>query len=145
MTVTFFHVDPPPGGSTYSTPQELREALDVDETVLPDNQAEDILEDASVLIDGMLGARAVNPDTGRKVTETDVHSWQWDRLIRAVIKLACRLYEQPDLTSRQEFRKVSGPDFTTEGPIRTGRDVYGDDVIDLIHGSQLQVLSGRMV
>lgn len=127
----------------YATPTELRSALGVNSTVLPDEKAEALLETGSDQIDRMLGARAINADTGRKVTESQVLAWQWSRIKRATIQIASTLYAKPDILTEQQFDRIKGPDFETQGPIRKGSAIFGDDVIDLVSGSCLGVYSGR--
>mgnify|MGYP000113614146 CR=1 FL=1 len=141
--VEWFEVDPPPAGTTYATATDLRAALGLDAAELPDSVAEDLLEDASGRIDSMLGVRAVNPDNGRKVTESEVMPWQWDRIVRATIKVASILHSNPSILTEQTFTTIKGPDFETTGPTRTGYSLFGDDVADLVNGSGLGVFSGR--
>lgn len=110
---------------------------------LPDPKAEALLEAASDQVDGMLGARAINADTGRRVTESQVYPWQYARIKSATIKIASTLFSNPEILTEQQFDRVKGPDFETQGPIRKGASIFGDEVIHLVAGSCLAVLSGR--
>jgi hypothetical protein len=138
-----FELDPPPSGGTYATAEELRDALGVDDETLTDDRAEDLLEDASNEIDRLLYARPIDPDTGRKVKEGTVQGWQWDRIVRATVKVAAQLYENPGMLTEQQFDRVKGPDFETQGPLRKGVSIFGDDVLHLVSGSGLAIISGR--
>lgn len=144
MTPTFYTVDPPAGGIAYASPDDLRDALGVDDTALPDSAAEDILEDASDWVDSRLGARPVDPVTGRKVTEVEVQPWQWAKVVRATVKVAGKLYREPDTFTRPVYDSVSGPDFSMSGrstPLAAA--MFGSDVVQLIDQSRLAVTSGR--
>lgn len=127
----------------YATPTELRDSLGVSSGDLPDEKAEALLEAASDQIDGMLGARQINAETGRRVTESQVYTWQYAKIKRAAIKIASALYSSPELLIEQQFDRVKGPDFETQGPLRRGSAIFGDEVIQLVAGSCLAVLSGR--
>ena len=110
---------------------------------LPDPKAEALLEAASDQIDRMLGARAINADTGRRVTESQVYPWQYAKIKSATIKIASTLYSNPEILTEQQFDRVKGPDFETQGPLRRGSAIFGDEVIHLVAGSCLGVFSGR--
>jgi hypothetical protein len=125
----------------YTTIAALRTELDVDSTVLPDDRALSLIEDAEDAIDSLLGGATSDPDpSGRKVDAADVDDWQFAKLGRATLKLAAAGYRQPDLLAGRQWQSVSGPDFSFSGPI--GTQVSGQ-VLTLLNDSGLRRLSGR--
>jgi hypothetical protein len=128
--------------SAYVSATELRTHLNVNSTVLPDPQANELAEDASDWVDAELGARTIDPVTGRKVIEDEVEAWQWAKLKRATLKVSAKLYSDPNLLTPQRFDTVKGPDFETTGP-RGGSGLFGSEVSALLTDSYLPVLSGR--
>lgn len=127
---------PSPAGA-YTTVGALRSELGLDDTQLSDAQATKLCEDASDLIDELLGARPVDETTGRKVVESDEEAWRWIKLTRAALKLAVRLHSQPKLTEML-WRKVRGPDFWFEDP--SGSE-FGQDVEALLNQSGFRRLT----
>lgn len=124
----------------YLTATELRTYLGVDNTVLPDTQADELIEDASDWIDAELGARTIDPTTGRKVIEAEVEAWQWTKLVRATLKVAGRIYYEPTILQSQQWSTIKGPDFETSG--RTANaELFGRDVSALLDQSGLRVLT----
>jgi hypothetical protein len=100
----------------YATAGQLREALGgLSEELLPDAEADDLIERAEDLIDERLGNRPVDPDTGRKVVAADEDAWRVEKLAKATAEVAAVLYRDPGVESRQRQRSVSG-DVATSGP-----------------------------
>lgn len=124
----------------YCTAEEVRTELGVTAEVLPDAQALKLILDAEDHIDMLLGFRVVYPETGRKVEQADVQSWQWDKLSRATVKLAALLYTQPDAINGPRFRTMSGPDFSGSNPLGA---TIGQAIMTLLNGSGLRRLTGR--
>jgi hypothetical protein len=99
------------------------------------------------VIDRLLGAVVVDVDTGRKVVEADVESWQFAKVKRATIKQAAALYVARDgaggVPLAGVYASVSGPDFSFSGmvglPVEQGGPAAG--VLDLLDQSGLRVLT----
>jgi hypothetical protein len=130
----------------YCTTEELRAELEVGEGTVPDDTiAKRTIEDAEDLVDRMLGGWFWGPNeqTGRKVTEGDVMSWQWAKLKRATVKLSARIYRDPSLLE-QVYEATRGPDFSMQGP-KGGALVHliGVQVLALIDDSGLRRIAGR--
>lgn len=127
----------------YAEPDELRDVLGLTEDVLPDKRALRLIRDAEDTIDRLLGA-SILPDetTGRKILEADVEAWQWEKLRRATVAVAELLHSNPELARGQQWRSVSGPDFSFAGP--QGATV-GAQVIALLDDSGLRRLATRAV
>ena len=89
----------------YTTEDAVRSLLNVSSLVLSDEAAGVLIDDASDLIDEALGARPVDPDTGRKVVEADVETWQWVKLGKATAKLAAQIYRDPSVATGQRWRR----------------------------------------
>ena len=104
----------------YATAAELRSELDVDDTTLPDVQADAILLEAEDFTDSLLGGWPIDETSGRKIVEAQVDAWQWEKLQRAVLLLAVELYRTPTLLQRPRFRREKGPDFEFEDPLGGG-------------------------
>ena len=128
------------GGAFYGTVAALRTEVGVDATVLTDVAAERLLRDASDHVDYLLGARYVDPVTGRKVVLADVEVWQFTRLARATVLLAARLWAQPALLSEVQYQSVSGPDFSFTG--RQG-SVLGAQFLATLTDTGLRRLTSR--
>jgi hypothetical protein len=126
--------------STYATSTEVRAALGLDNTALPDDAAQALLADAEDWIDSQLGARETDPLTGRKVIEEEVEPWQWAKLKRATLKVAARLHAEPSILSSPQWDVVKGPDFETSG--RSG-PTLGTEIASLLADTYLTVRSGR--
>lgn len=124
----------------YATPEELRSKLGLDATVLPDDEAEGLIETACDLIDDRLGNRPVDPDTGRKVVTGDEESWRVQKLAKATVEVAKALFEDPGLESRQRARFVSG-DVSANGFYGPA---FGERVESLINSSGLRVNTARL-
>jgi hypothetical protein len=119
-----------PPGYYYGSPNDL--------TVNGD--PEELLTEASDWIDAQLGAREVDPITGRKVIEDEVEPWQWAKLVRATHKVAQRIDAEPNILQSPQWDTIKGPDFETSG--RTG-SLFGNEVSDLLIDTYLIVRSGR--
>lgn len=134
--------DPPatPVG-LYCTVEQLRDELGDVTLTVSDAQALAVIETACDLIDEELGARTPDTTTGRKVTESDVEAWQWAKLTRATIKLAAALHLKPDLAVAQQWKRVSGPDFTFEGRVGSS---FGPTVGVLLNQTGLRRLTTTM-
>ena len=126
-------------GPLYATPEALREKLGVSAEVLPDAEAEDILERACDLIDDRLGNRPVDEDTGRKVVPEEEDAWRVQKLAKATLEVAVVLYQDPGIESRQRVRSVSG-DVATSGPYGPA---YGERAESLLSASGLAVRFAR--
>ena len=109
----------------YTDADMVRSLLGVSEASLSDERAAVLIADAEDLIDEALGARPVDPDTGRKVVEADVETWQWAKLGRATAKLAAQIYSDPTVATGQRWRRQKGPDFEVEDPIGPGQGLLG--------------------
>lgn len=129
--------------ATYATAAEVKLEPEVP------NDADDALvlarlELAEDRIDGWLGPWAVledGPSAGRKIAEASVRPWQWAKLKRATVRLAARLYAQPDLLDPPAHGKVAGPDFTVEQA--TPGVAMIQDVTSPLNASGLRILSAR--
>jgi hypothetical protein len=101
----------------YVTVAELRGEPEVPDAAPPaDAELEGKIAIAEDQIDAWLGVWPVQtsgPSSGRKIVQTYVEAWQWDKLKRAARRLAARLYATPDLLQAPEWGSVSGPDFST--------------------------------
>ncbi len=104
----------------YATATELRSELDVDDTTLPDVQADAILLEAEDFTDSLLGGWPIDETSGRKIVEAQVDAWQWEKLNRATLLLAVELYGNPTLLQRPRYRREKGPDFEFEDPLGGG-------------------------
>jgi hypothetical protein len=131
----------------YCTVAELVAELEAQEASgIPDTtRAIRQIEDAEDLIDRLLGGWywGPNEETGRKVTQGDVMSYQWAKLTRATVKLAARLYQQPKLLD-QVYQAVRGPDFSFTGP-KGGAlvTIIGVQVLALLDDSGLRRVAGH--
>ena len=134
-----FNSDPiffPSETTHYTTPNELRDELDLDAVVLPDAEAAKLIQRAEDIVDEMLGARTVDPDTGRKI-EVDVHEdWQIEKLDCATVLTAAFLHKNPDWSLEQRYASVGG-DVGSGGPI--GSPIPG--VAMLLNASGLRRLT----
>lgn len=120
----------------YTDAAALRTELGVDPAVLPDAQAVATIEIAEDLIDVELGMRDIDPDTGRKVVEADVQPWQWIKLGRATVKLAARIFRDPNLAGI-EYDTMAGEVTVSH---RIGPR-FGEDVAAALSQSGLRVVS----
>ena len=126
----------------YTTADNLRTELGIDEATLGDTAATNIIMDAEDLIDHLLGFWPVDETTGRKIVEDDVETWQWDKLGRATVKLAAKLYSDSSVLEGRTWDSVSGPDFSFSGAI--GSEV-NSQVTMILDGTGLRRLMGRAV
>lgn len=126
-------------GPLYATADALRKKLDTTAEILPDDEANEILESACDLIDERLGNRPVDPDSGRKVVVADEDGWRIQKLAKATLEIAKALYEDPGVESRQRVRSVSG-DVATSGSYGPA---YGERVESLLNQSGLRVNTAR--
>lgn len=124
----------------YITAAQLRTEIGVDVDVLSDVGAVALIQDAEDIIDHLLGGWPTDPTTGRKIVQTSVIAWQWDKLQRSVTKLAAILYANPDLISGERWTSQSGPDFAMSGPIG---GVISRSVLLPLDQSNLRRLGGR--
>lgn len=121
--------------ATYATAAQLRDELGVTSTVLPDEDADRLIETAEDLIDAQLTAPrdsdgeplAINETTGRRVTQADVDAWRWTKLSQATVLVAADLYTDPGLAKGRMWQSERGPDFALSGPLGDdlGRRVAG--------------------
>lgn len=124
----------------YSTAALVRTELGYSSQQLSDAAAEKVIEEAEDAVDGLMGGWVPSAATGRKIIEADVEPWQWNKLRRATTILAAKMVLEPDLLEGQQWRSVSGPDFSFSGPL-TGR--FPSRVIDLLSDSSLRKLTGQ--
>ena len=142
LTVTYSGspVEPVISNNYYSAPSLVRAELDYTEQQLSDAAAEKIITEAEDAVDALLGGWVPDSSTGRKISEGDVMAWQWGKLVRATTILAAKLVLEPDLLEGQQWRSVSGPDFSFSGPL-SGR--FPTRVIDLLNDSGLRKMIGQ--
>lgn len=124
------------GPTYYASVQDVRDELGDDGDSLDDAEVVRLIIDAEDLVDEYLGARCVDPTTGRKVVRADVEEWQWTKLNRATTKLAALLHTDPDLTGVL-YSEVSGPEFSVKG--REGSR-FGSSIDALLNQSGLRGL-----
>ena len=124
----------------YATATELRSQLDVDDTTLPDVQADALILEAEDFTDALLGGWPPDETTGRKIVEAQVDAWQWEKLNRAVLLLAVELYSTPTLLQRPRYRREKGPDFEFEDPLGGG---VLSRYMAVLNDSGLRMLGGR--
>lgn len=101
----------------YTTATAVRTELNVNSTTLPDADAISLIQTAEDLVDELIGARAIDTISGRKVAQADVESWQWTKLGRATTLMAAAIYDDPSLKRGREWYTVSGPDFRVSRPL----------------------------
>lgn len=123
----------------YATAEQLRVevGLAADDTgSLSDADAARLIENAEDRIDSILpqrawarpGARilpqppATDPleTLGRKVDPAQLDGWQADKLARATCKAAALERADPKAYAGQQWKSVSGPDFSYSGPTTKG-------------------------
>lgn len=124
----------------YSTAALVRTELGYTSQQLTDAAAEKAIEEAEDTVDALLGGWVPDSATGRKILEGDVDPWQWIKLRRATTILAAKIVLDPDLIGGQQWRSVSGPDFSFSGPL-SGR--IPGRVSDLLSDSGLRKMVGR--
>lgn len=122
----------------YASPDQLRTALEMDATVLPDAQANRHIIQAEILIDSMLGAREVDYETGRKVSPEEVDDPTWEKLEMATIELASFLHENPGW-ARERRHGSTGGDISLGQPFGSPFPI----VTALLDASGLRRLHGR--
>lgn len=126
--------------TVYATATELREALGVTLTELPDTRADAVILEAEDFTDSLLGGWPPDEASGRKIVEDQVEAWQWSKLNRAVLLLAVELYGTPTLLQRQRYRREKGPDFEFEDPLGGGTL---SRFMAVLNDSGLRMLGGR--
>lgn len=129
-------------GAYYTTADRLRTEAGVNDTTLTDDAAVPFLADASDIIDDLLGGYFPDQTTGRKIAEADVDAWRWDTIVRAATKVAAQLYTSPDTFNAQQWKSVSGPDFSFSGPLTSPTPRI---VLMLLNRSGLRRMTGRNV
>lgn len=133
---------PPDPGPGYATPAELRAEPEVPDTAT-DAELAPVIALAEDRIEDWLGARPRDPETGRLVVEADVEAWQWTKLRRATVRLAARLFENPDALTPSRYESVSGPDFSKSGPTSPVAQIA--DVRIPLNASGLRIMGARAV
>lgn len=128
--------------TVYATASELRTALAVNISALPDAAAETLILEAEDFTDSLLGGWPIEETTGRKIDESDVEAWQWSKLKRAVLLLAGELYATPTLLQRPRYRREKGPDFEFEDPLGGG---ILTRYMAVLNDSGLRRLGGRAI
>jgi hypothetical protein len=127
-------------GALYATAGELRNALNLTSDVLSNAEANSILASACDLIDERLGARCIDPDSGRKVIPADEDDWRIAKLRDATVEVATNLFRDPTVASRQRARFTSG-DVSVSGPYGPA---FGERAEALLVASGLRVNTARM-
>lgn len=129
----------------YLSPAELRAEPEVPDADPPsDATLEQTIDAAEDRIDGWLGGwpiRDTGPSAGRKIVETEIMVWQWQKLKRATARLAARLHENPNLLAPARYDRVKGPDFEKQGPSSPTAQLA--DVALPLNASGLRRLGGR--
>jgi hypothetical protein len=126
--------------TVYLSAGELRTQLGLNVSDLSDSAAEAIIDEAEDHVDSKLGGWPVDPDTGRKIIQTDVETWQWSKLKKATLLIAEQLHGEPGLLSRAAYRRTKGPDFEVEDPLGGGKLARAESVLT---DSGLRRLTGR--
>lgn len=126
--------------TVYATASELRTALAVNISALPDAAAETLILEAEDFTDSLLGGWPIEETTGRKIDESDVEAWQWSKLKRATLLLAVEIYGNPELLRRGRYRREKGPDFEFEDPLGGG---VLSRYLTVLNDSGLRRLGGR--
>lgn len=127
----------------YATVAQLRAEPEVPDAA-DDATLEALIEQASDQIDEWIGPRPVvttGAAAGRRVDETSVLAWQWTKLQRAVVRLAARLYADPNVLVGAAWSSISGPDFSKSGPAPSRRRI--SDVVSPLNASGLRVTGAR--
>jgi hypothetical protein len=120
----------------YATAVELRDALSIaDESVLSDDAAAKLLEEAEDLVDDRLGPWRIDAESGRKIVVAEVEPWQAKKLAQATLEVAKVIFSDPGIASRQRLRSVSG-DVATSGPYGPA---YGERFEVLLSASGLAI------
>jgi hypothetical protein len=129
----------------YTTVALVRAEPEVPDAAPPsDAELEALIAQAEDQVDDWLGAwpiRVVGPSAGRKIVQAEVVSWQWNKLQRAVTRLAARLHVEPALLRTPEWDSVSGPDFSRSG--HRGMAARLPDVAKPLNTSGLRNLGAR--
>jgi len=121
----------------------LQDYLGVDDTVLTDVAAEEIIEQVEDLIDSLLGFRAAYADTGRCIAEANVYAWQWAQLERAALLGAKNIYTYPELQQSFFADTEKSPDFSRSGigKAKTPANVIGQAAMMALNASGLRRLA----
>lgn len=129
----------------YALVADVRAEPEVPDAAPPaDAEIEALITQAEDQVDEWLGAwplQTDGPSAGRKIAQADVDGWQWDKLKRAVVRLAARLYAKPSLLQGPEYGSTSGPDFSTSK--WRGIATRIPDVTAPLNASGLRNMSGR--
>lgn len=124
----------------YATIEELREKVKVEEAMLPDDEATQILTEAEDLTDERLGVRPIDEDTGRKVVPAEEDAWRIAKLRDATLEVAAVIFRDPDVASRQRARYTSG-DVSVSGFYGAA---FGERADALLNQSGLRANRARM-
>lgn len=131
----------------YTDADAVRARLAVDDTVLPDAAADELIRHAETLIDSVMGPLGVDAATGRKVVETVADPWRWACLSEATELVAAGLYSEPDrYDTGRVYDTQSGPDFSLSGRVSGGdlETLLGSRVMALLNHSGLRLLTVYM-
>lgn len=125
----------------YATVAQLRAEPEVPDADPPsDATLEGWIAQAEDQIDEWLGAWPVQPD-GRKIVQVDTEAWRWDKISRATVRLAARLFANPNVLAAARYTSISGPDFSKSGPAPALRQL--GDVTAPLNASGLRILGAR--
>jgi hypothetical protein len=124
----------------YATVDDLRTKVGVDEAMLGDAEAIELITAAEDLVDARLGVRPVDDESGRLVVPADEDAWRIKKLAEATLEVAKILFEDPGAASRQRAKFTSG-DVSTSGPYGPA---YGERAMALLNQSGLRRNTARM-
>jgi hypothetical protein len=136
------------GEPFYTTQDDLRTRLGLDETALPNEDATALIVTAEDWIDRIIGPIEVDIDTGRKVNIDGLTGAQIIKLSDATLTIAAVLKNQPTAFTAAAFGSVSGPDFSYSNPTAGGMPAAGAHALRhaaaLLDHARLRVLTGTM-
>lgn len=72
----------------------------------------------------------------------DVEDYQWAAISSATVRLAARLYKEPEIVDGRRWNSIGGPDFSVSGPVGGAVD-FGRDVLIALRASRLKRAGGH--
>lgn len=129
----------------YATADELRDELELTIDQLSTAAAERQIRRAERLVDRLVGPRAVDAATGRKIVPTDLTQVQAEQLRDATVLLAAAVQRNPDAFAPAAGDRVKGPDFEID-KVRDGTPagtVALREATALLDDADLRVLTAR--
>jgi hypothetical protein len=129
---------PEPSEPYYTDADAVRTELGVDDVVLDDAAALQLIVKSETFVDEMLGVIPVDVDTGRKIVEDDVEGWQWAKLGEATVQMAVFLFRNPAWSLEQRYDSV-GNEVSGSGPLGSPLPL----VSAILNQSGLRRLTGR--